>query len=641
MRSVQRRRLIAGITGLTAVVALTTLGPMSADAAATTITVTPAQTSSTISPLLLGGNGRWAYDNFGAWDPTTQAAYPAFVQAMKDSAITSMRYPGGTIANLYHFKRAIGPVAQRVDQVHASTGEPLDNHYGPDEWGKLSESLGNRGSIMVNFATGTPQEAADFVEYMTGVVGQNLNGGTDWAAVRSANGHAAPYDVPYWEVGNEANLSNQWYWRAGESATDKTTLYTFGGSTTFTKQRVGQPSDYRDSASVSTGAGGQSFVVKYAPVTADTAHVFVAGTEWTRTTNLSGAAATAKVYTLDESTGKIVFGDGTHGAVPASGAAVTVSYTSGPHPGFTDFYTAMKAANPAVQVCAGLDGAAPTTKFAQLMGTAHPYDCVEDHAYITGPSDTAIDADEYHGRLMLQTGIQTGNIDRMRQAIQDNAGARADQIKVVVTEYGQLGNGHPDANPNYHASLSEALLMANNLREFAERGIPLADKSNLTDFVREPAPGGSTAVGAPLNAMIAGPGPTFIVQPTGLLPNMFKPMTGSTVVASAVQDNPVRTLANGGQLPALTTLAGKAANGDLDLLVINEDPLSDATATVQPGLSHTTAAQVSTMNGPTILSRNLPGDIRVRITTKTVTVDPSFTYTFPAHSVTRIHLTAS
>jgi hypothetical protein len=28
--------------------------------------------------------------------------------------------------------------------------------------------------------------------------------------------------------------------------------------------------------------------------------------------------------------------------------------------------------------------------------------------------------------------------------------------------------------------------------------------------------------------------PDFILQPTGLLPNLFKPMTGGTVVASSV-----------------------------------------------------------------------------------------------------------
>lgn len=77
-------------------------------------------------------------------------------------------------------------------------------------------------------------------------------------------------------------------------------------------------------------------------------------------------------------------------------------------------------------------------------------------------------------------------------------------------------------------------------------------------------------------------------------------------------------------------------------MVVNQNPKADITATVQPGVTHAATAQVSTLNGPTILSRNLPGDERVTITASTAQVgSAAFTYTFPAHSVTRIHLTGT
>lgn len=628
--------------GLAAGVGPAAAAPPGSPTPGTTVTVRPDRTGGTVSPLLLGGAGHWAYDGFGGWKPGTQTPYPGFLKAQRQAGITAVRYPGGTIANLYHWKQAIGPFAQRVDQVHGATGEPLGNNVGPDEFGKLSEKLGQRDTITTNFSTGTPAEAADWVEYMTGRVGQNPNGGIDWAAVRAKNGHPQPYDIPYWEVGNEMSSGGQLYWRGGQSATDPTTLYTFGGSTSFTKQRVGKHSDYRGSAAVSDGSANQSFVAKYAPITAGSAHVYVGGQEWTRTSGLASASASAQVFTLDEASGKITFGDGTHGVIPAKGSVVTISYTSGPHPGFTAFYAAMKQANPNIHVCAGLSGANATVKFAQLMGTAHPYDCVEHHSYITDAIPTNLSVDEYHSRLMLDVPGQVADIRKIQHAIDANAGSRASQIKVEITEYGNLGSRHPDADPNYHASLSQAILMANDLAAFIKLGIPAADKSNLNGFVFAPPPGGSVAVSSGLNAMIAGPGPTFELAPTGLVPEMVKPMTGGTVVASSVAGNPTRTLGDGQQLPALTTVASRASNGALDVLVINQDPENDVRSTVQPGVTHAAAVQVTTLNGTTILSRNLPGDQRVTIRTSTAQVGRgAFTYTFPAHSVTRIHLTGA
>jgi alpha-N-arabinofuranosidase len=319
-----------------------------------------------------------------------------------------------------------------------------------------------------------------------------------------------------------------------------------------------------------------------------------------------------------------------------------MSYTSGPHPGFGAFYAAMKKANPNVRICAGLNGVAATTSFAQVMGSGHPYDCAQQHAYITASIDTTVDADEYHSRLMLHVSDQAADLEQIQQAINANAGARAAKIKIVASEYGQLGDQHPDANPNYHASLSQGLLMANYLEKFIKLGIPLADKSNLNDFVFEPAPGGSEAVGAPLNAMIAGPGPDFVLAPTGLVTAMFKPMAGKTAITSSATNNAPYHLENGQTMQSLTTVASRTGTGDLDLLVVNQNPKADIAATVKPGVTHAATAQVSTLNGPTILSRNLPGDERVTITASTAQVgSAAFTYTFPAHSVTRIHLTGT
>jgi alpha-N-arabinofuranosidase len=75
--------------------------------------------------------------------------------------------------------------------------------------------------VIVNFVTGTAQEAADFVAYMTAPVSKALSsrpsGPGYWAALGAANGHPAPYDVPYWEVGNGRNGPYQYGWRSGRA----------------------------------------------------------------------------------------------------------------------------------------------------------------------------------------------------------------------------------------------------------------------------------------------------------------------------------------------------------------------------------------------------------------------------------------
>ncbi|HNT35180.1 MAG TPA: hypothetical protein PKH07_09305, partial [bacterium] len=48
------------------------------------------------------------------------------------------------------------------------------------------------------------QDAADLVEYCLAPAGVNINGGTDWAQIRADNGHPAPYQIEYIELGNEA-----------------------------------------------------------------------------------------------------------------------------------------------------------------------------------------------------------------------------------------------------------------------------------------------------------------------------------------------------------------------------------------------------------------------------------------------------
>jgi alpha-N-arabinofuranosidase len=71
------------------------------------------------------------------------------------------------------------------------------NRFGTDEFIQYCRTLGTEPYICVNMGSGTMDEAQGWVEYA------NSAGNTHWASLRRKNGHADPYRVKYWGLGNE------------------------------------------------------------------------------------------------------------------------------------------------------------------------------------------------------------------------------------------------------------------------------------------------------------------------------------------------------------------------------------------------------------------------------------------------------
>ena len=75
---------------------------------------------------------------------------------------------------------------------------------------------------------------------MNAPAGSNPGGGVAWADIRKENGHAEPYNVRYFEIGNENNqpgtdgTTSQQYWMIGTQDAEK--AYVEGGVASFTKQ---------------------------------------------------------------------------------------------------------------------------------------------------------------------------------------------------------------------------------------------------------------------------------------------------------------------------------------------------------------------------------------------------------------------
>ena len=119
------------------------------------------------------------------------------IKALRPSFI---RWPGGNVAQAYHWMWGVGPRDSRPYWVnHAWWNEIQASDFGTDEFIQLCHDLNTEPSITVNVEGNgaTAEEAAGWVEYANGPAGSK------YGRMRAANGHPQPYHVKYWEVGNE------------------------------------------------------------------------------------------------------------------------------------------------------------------------------------------------------------------------------------------------------------------------------------------------------------------------------------------------------------------------------------------------------------------------------------------------------
>ncbi|HAK97681.1 MAG TPA: hypothetical protein DCM87_22510 [Planctomycetes bacterium] len=119
------------------------------------------------------------------------------IRMLKDSRLPLLRYPGGNFASGYRWKDGVGPVDARPVRLNPAWFLVEYNHVGTDEFMAFCTAVGCEPMICVNAGDGTPEEAAQWVEYCNG------SAQTPMGALRAAHGHAEPYGVRYWEVGNE------------------------------------------------------------------------------------------------------------------------------------------------------------------------------------------------------------------------------------------------------------------------------------------------------------------------------------------------------------------------------------------------------------------------------------------------------
>lgn len=118
-------------------------------------------------------------------------------ERLKTGGITLIRWPGGNFASDYDWECGIGPRDRRPTVLNRAWGEWEPHDLGTDEFLAHCEQWGITPFLTVNAGSGSPEQAAAWVEYCNGPPESK------YGAMRAANGRAQPYRVRHWSIGNE------------------------------------------------------------------------------------------------------------------------------------------------------------------------------------------------------------------------------------------------------------------------------------------------------------------------------------------------------------------------------------------------------------------------------------------------------
>jgi hypothetical protein len=176
-----------------------------------TVAVNASQVLQAVNTQILGVNVDW-------WDSNLNTSQTQ--QMVQAAGLTMFRFPGGSSSDDFHFN-----------------APPTYNGEGTDgSMASFIASVNGTGMATIDYGSGSPQEGAAFLAYLEAPVGnttpigngQEWNDSTNnwrtvnwqnagyWASLRAAAplaqddglnflrlNHPSPFNVPYWEVGNE------------------------------------------------------------------------------------------------------------------------------------------------------------------------------------------------------------------------------------------------------------------------------------------------------------------------------------------------------------------------------------------------------------------------------------------------------
>ncbi len=171
------------------------------------------------------GKGKLDFDVVSLMPPTfnnrENGMRPELASMLYDLHPKFFRFPGGCFVegqqspdNAFRWDRTIGPIEEREGHWNVNWGYRTTDGIGFHEYLQLSEDLGAKPLYVVNVGIWhggfTPvdslqpwiDETLNALEYANGPVTSK------YGALRAKNGHPAPFNIEYLEIGNENNQPN-------------------------------------------------------------------------------------------------------------------------------------------------------------------------------------------------------------------------------------------------------------------------------------------------------------------------------------------------------------------------------------------------------------------------------------------------
>jgi alpha-N-arabinofuranosidase len=119
------------------------------------------------------------------------------IELVKELKLPYVRYPGGNFVSAYNWEDGIGPVDQRPTRLDLAWHTSESNRVGIHEFAAWCKAAGTEMMLAINLGSRGLDEARNFVEYVNGPTGSY------WGDLRKKNGHAGPFNVKLWCLGNE------------------------------------------------------------------------------------------------------------------------------------------------------------------------------------------------------------------------------------------------------------------------------------------------------------------------------------------------------------------------------------------------------------------------------------------------------
>ena len=547
-----------------------------------------------IDESIFGINHRYAFNGYGSFDSSNMKMKDDFVELYKECNFGSIRYPGGTISNLFQWKGSIGPLESRTKQIHGFYNNANQHGilptFGINELGTFAQDVNSEIVYVYGFGRGSAQDAADLIEYLNAPVGLNPNGGVDWAQVRAQNGHVEPFNVRYFEIGNENNqggtdgTTSQQYWTQFVDAGAEE-AYIEGGLVKINRQYAVLKDDWNKAVSDSDGTPNQKRYMRYAnpnPMSGDgtvldndfkavvenSVQVFVNGAEWNKVESLENASSNDKVYTIDYRDGSFTFGDGIHGMIPPINQEIRVSYQV-QRDGFVDISKAMKEtmniidSNKECNIYSSFETQGFVTKMNN-RGYNDYYDGLTIHPYSGTPDGGSANPELFYDSAMKKAE------DVGIKHVQNYVNMLPEGKVPVISEYGIFRS-----TDSLVRSQTHALYIVKVMMEYVRLGSPYIQKHCLVDWYSSGADSLGPTQQAVIQAVpqagantITGEGDyEFFTTPSAKVFEMINKNFGNQILSTEFDQ--VDKMANG--VASYSTLVSKDDDENIYVAIVNVD----------------------------------------------------------------------